>query len=134
MTTPIDLLKVHLDWKRDSNVKMLEYLELDKNLEAIGMTQEIDNLKPISTSDHVLTGTAHVFFLALHVTCIRTEIDESDSAGERDGVPYHKSLDPDWQNTLDMLYDLSESGGMFATTELPGIPGQWVIFFTPYKR
>lgn len=128
--TPLEVLKLHMEWKRDSTVPMIEMLELEDNLEAVGLIHDIDNFRAVAGTDHVLVGTTHIYFLPMVVTAIRVEWKV------RTGFcnPIHVALDPDWQREVDHLYDLAQPDGRLMTTEIAGLKGEWLISFYPQTR
>jgi hypothetical protein len=106
----------------------------------VNLNQEstmIDNFRAEAGTDHVLHGTTRMFGLLMHARAIRVELRDTRyilRASNPELLSTFKHLyavDEDWQGELERLYGLVEPDGNFATTELPGFKGEWVIFTYP---
>jgi len=110
-------------------------LGLEESLEAQGIARGIENLRKIPSSDHVLMGSTYMFFTMMHVTCIRVELRDDESVhGEGHRPKILCALDEEWQEEVDHLYDLAQPDGHFATTQIPGMEGEWLVFVYPSTR
>lgn len=73
----------------------------------------------------VLGGSIGVFDIGMYITAIKVRKGEN-------GVL--EPVDKTWQGEMDALEKLSPGGGPLATATIPGRPGEWIIYFTPFSK
>jgi hypothetical protein len=127
MKTPLEMLAFLAERSRDTLSQTLVRLDLDESLEAYGIANGIDGLKKVPTSDHVLVGTAHIFFVPMNVVFIRVSRD-GDHGEDLVAIDY------EWQAEVDNLSFLSPDHNDFQTTEIPTMEGEWLVYMHPVER